>query len=189
MTSRFESAAADTLAALRRASIARQVEWAGAASEPLPVLFKATELGGEAGEVLNVVKKLERERLGWTGSRATVDQLADELADLVICADLLAEAYDIDLGTAIIGKFNATSEARGLATRLSDVELARWRHAKRGTEYVEVGRAKVQASIRQIEDGDTVVVYQSTEGALHAREEGEFEDGRFVRIDGARTHG
>jgi len=92
-----------------------------AAMEDVSLLFRGVELGGEAGEALNVIKKLERERLGWRGSRATPEQLAEELADVVICADLIAMQPDlgIDLGAAVVAKFNATSEARGLKTRIA----------------------------------------------------------------------
>ncbi|OLP56789.1 hypothetical protein BJF92_12005 [Rhizobium rhizosphaerae] len=95
--------------------------------------FRAIELAGEAGEALNVVKKLERERQGWAGSRATLEQLAEELADVVICADLLALAAGIDLAVAVPRKFNATSEKVGLATR------------------IESGRDALRAAYKQLE--------------------------------------
>lgn len=101
---------------LRLANIARQAAWTG--GETVSSLFRATELAGEVGEACNVVKKLERERSGWRGSRATVDDLAAELADVVICADLLALAEGIDLDAAVAAKFNATSEKVGLPQRL-----------------------------------------------------------------------
>ena len=66
----------------------------------------------------NVVKKLERERLGLRGSRATLEDLADELADVVICADLLAKAANINLDEAVARKFNKTSEKYNLPIRL-----------------------------------------------------------------------
>lgn len=104
---------------LRRVSLARQDEWkAGGDSGPVGGLYRANELGGEVGEALNVVKKLEREQRGWRGSRATVEELAAEIADVIICADLLAAEYDIDLSAAVVAKFNATSEKVGLTTRL-----------------------------------------------------------------------
>ena len=107
-----------SLAALRAANLARQKEWC-AGGDPEPDLaFRGIELGGETGEALNVIKKLERERHGWRGSRATKQDLADELADVVICADLAAMAAGIDLAEAVARKFNATSEKIGLATRL-----------------------------------------------------------------------
>jgi NTP pyrophosphatase (non-canonical NTP hydrolase) len=52
----------------------------------LSLAYKGNELAGEAGEACNVIKKLERERLGMPGSRDTVAHLAEELADVIICA-------------------------------------------------------------------------------------------------------
>lgn len=101
---------------LRAANIARQAEWDERGA--ITLAFRGNELGGEAGEVQNVIKKIERERMGIRGSRASVDDLADELADVIICCDLIAMAEGIDLGLAIERKFNATSEKYGLATRL-----------------------------------------------------------------------
>lgn len=105
----------DTFDTLRAANVARQAIWCG---EQVPDLsFRGNELAGETGEVCNVIKKLERERLGWRGSRDTKEHLAEELADVVICADLCAMAAGIDLEAAVEAKFNATSEKVGLPTR------------------------------------------------------------------------
>ncbi len=101
---------------LREANETRQKEWDKDAA--ITGLYRATELGGEVGEALNVVKKLERERLGIAGSRATLAELAAELADVVICADLVAMEYGIRLGEAVQQKFNATSRKVGLKTRI-----------------------------------------------------------------------
>lgn len=101
---------------LRKANIERQAAWC---PEQAPDLsFRGNELAGEVGEVCNVIKKLERERLGWRGSRDTVEHLAEELADVVICADLCALSAGIDLEAAVVAKFNATSEKVGLPHRL-----------------------------------------------------------------------
>jgi NTP pyrophosphatase (non-canonical NTP hydrolase) len=81
---------------------------------PMDVLWCSNELAGETGEVCNVVKKLERERRGIKGSRATAEQLAEELGDVVICASLLANSYGIDLEKAVKDKFNKTSASVGL---------------------------------------------------------------------------
>lgn len=107
-----------TYASLRDANVARDIEWRGDAA-PLTLTFRATELAGETGEACNVIKKLERERLGIPGSRDTLEHLAEELADVVICIDLIAMDLGIDLNKAVSDKFNATSEKVGLATRLS----------------------------------------------------------------------
>ena len=127
-----------TLGDLREATVARQKEWCPDQSEQPDLSFRAMELGGEAGEAaeafetamilaglhrsvgrsLNVAKKIERERHGWRGSRATTQDLAAELADVVICADLMALAAGIDLMGAVRDKFNATTDKAGLTVKL-----------------------------------------------------------------------
>lgn len=105
-----------TLADLRACNVDRQAAWC---PEQVPDLsFRGNELGGEVGEALNVIKKLERERLGWRGSRDTVEHLAEELADVVICADLAALTAGVDLMAAVKAKFDATSQKVGLPHRL-----------------------------------------------------------------------
>jgi NTP pyrophosphatase (non-canonical NTP hydrolase) len=106
------------LKTLRIANAARQKEWDR--GNKIDATYRGCELAGEVGEALNVVKKLERERLGIGGSRDTVEHLADELADVAICLDLLAMQYGIDLDLAVVRKFNATSEKMGLCTRLDE---------------------------------------------------------------------
>lgn len=101
---------------LREANQARQQEWDP--GDKITLTYRATELAGEIGEACNVIKKLERERLGIRGSRGTKEQLAEELADGVICLDLIAMHEGIDLDEAVRNKFNATSEQVGLKTRL-----------------------------------------------------------------------
>ena len=103
-------------ATIRAANIARNIEWAGPVH--LSLSFRGNELAGEVGEACNVIKKLERERLAIAGSRDTVEHLAEELADVIICADLIAMAEGIDLDAAVASKFNATSIKVGLNTRL-----------------------------------------------------------------------
>jgi len=61
---------------------------------------------------------LERQRLGITGSTATLDQLADELADVLICVDLVGMTAGIDLEAALVRKFNPSSEKLGVKTRM-----------------------------------------------------------------------
>jgi NTP pyrophosphatase (non-canonical NTP hydrolase) len=117
---------------LRSANRARQIEWDKEAQ--ITPAYRGNELAGEVGEALeraldlivlaatagklaNTIKKLERERLDIGGSRSTVEQLAEELADIVICTDLVAMSYDIDLEQATRDKFNETSEKVGLKTR------------------------------------------------------------------------
>ena len=84
------------LQGLRRANEERQKEWEGE-SPVLTVAFRANELAGETGEACNILKKLDRERLGLPGSCASIHALTEELADVTICCDLLAQAFDVTL--------------------------------------------------------------------------------------------
>jgi NTP pyrophosphatase (non-canonical NTP hydrolase) len=106
-----------TLGYLQAAHAERQEEWCPDQKPDLS--FRGNEMAGDVGEACNVIKKLERERLGWRGSRATKEQLAEELADVVHTAILCAITAGIDLEAAAIEKFNSTSQKNGLAARIS----------------------------------------------------------------------
>lgn len=106
-----------TMKALREANSTRQAEWDP--SDQITLEFRGNELAGEVGEACNVIKKLARERLGIAGSRDTKEHLAEELADVVICADLIGMTAGINLADAVVHKFNASSEKVGLKTRLA----------------------------------------------------------------------
>lgn len=101
---------------LREANIARDAQWNP--KKLLSLSFRGNELGGEIGEAQNILKKLERERLGLVGSRSTPAALAEELADGHICLDLIAMEFGIDSWKSIVQKFNKTSEERGLSIKL-----------------------------------------------------------------------
>lgn len=103
---------------LREANEARQEEWDTNGS--ITIAYRGNELAGEVGEACNIIKKLERERMGIRGSRSTKEALAEELADVIICADLIAMHEGIDLKKAVAVKFNKTSEANGLIARLNE---------------------------------------------------------------------
>jgi len=92
----------------------RNKEWDP--DQKLTLEFFGCELAGETGEACNIIKKLARERLGVRGSRATLQQLKDELHDVLICVCLVANAANITLDPA--EKFNETSEKLGLSIRL-----------------------------------------------------------------------
>jgi NTP pyrophosphatase (non-canonical NTP hydrolase) len=102
---------------LRAANLARQAEWD--TDGQINLSYRGNELAGEVGEACNIIKKLERERMGIAGSRASLADLAEELADVIICADLIAMQLGIDLNRAVAEKFNKTSEKVGLTTRLA----------------------------------------------------------------------
>ena len=91
-------------------------ELAGEVGEAFERALDVIVLGVSVGKMANVVKKLARERLGLRGSRATTGDLANELADIIICTDLLAMRAGIDLNRAVVEKFNETSHKNGLIT-------------------------------------------------------------------------
>ena len=67
---------------LRDANSRRHIEWAKGGEVSLS--FRGVELGGEAGEVLNEIKKIERSRFGLAGGKTDLDGLREELADVLI---------------------------------------------------------------------------------------------------------
>lgn len=103
---------------LRDANNLRQAHWDPEVK--LTGLFHSNELAEETGEACGVVKKLVRQELGLVGSRKTTSDLADELADVLIVADLLARKYNINLGDAVIRKFNEVSVKLNLKVLISN---------------------------------------------------------------------
>lgn len=82
--------------------------------------FRGNELAGEVGEACNILKKLDRERMGLAGKRASVEDLKEELADIIICVALVAADLDIDIVPEIPKKFNKTSRERGALTTMPE---------------------------------------------------------------------
>ncbi len=76
------------------------------------------EMSAAAGRACNIIKKLERERHGMVGSRATSDDLQVELQQTVFWAYRIAGILGIDLARMIATKFNATSVKYGLTTMM-----------------------------------------------------------------------
>lgn len=112
-----------TFAALRKANAARKIRWHGEADEWSGADW-SNAMCGEAGEAANVVKKLRRHETH-TGTAyntpeivALLPMLAEELADVVTYADLLAHKYGIDLAAAVVAKFNRVSAAQDFPERL-----------------------------------------------------------------------
>jgi len=107
-----------TFQALRQANLARQKFWGydtGFGDWSLSDWAVAT--AGELGEACNIIKKMNRARDGLVGNTESDGDLqaalADELADTIIYLDILAARAGIDLGDAVIAKFNLVSERLG----------------------------------------------------------------------------
>jgi NTP pyrophosphatase (non-canonical NTP hydrolase) len=100
--------------------VARQVEYKVDGEKKVPLLsYWGNALAGEVGEACNIIKKIDRAKLGWKGSPApSVEKLADELADAKIYIALLEADLGIDGDAALERVFNRKSEELGMTTRL-----------------------------------------------------------------------
>jgi NTP pyrophosphatase (non-canonical NTP hydrolase) len=109
---------------LRAVNVTRCARWHPPESSPWTAADWSNAMCGEAGEAANKVKKFRR----WeTGTRNQGDpppaellqEIADEIADTIIYADLLANYFKIDVADAIRSKFNRTSVKMGFPERLA----------------------------------------------------------------------
>lgn len=104
-----------TLKMIREKNLERQKEWDE--GDAITLTYLGNALAGETGEACNIIKKLERERLGLNGTRSSASSLAEEFADVLTYLDLAAAKAGINLDEAYIAKFNAVSEKNGFKTR------------------------------------------------------------------------
>lgn len=98
----------------------------GEVADALQALLLANGMTARFGRAADLVKKLRRRSIGIRGAKdPEVDVLRDEvgkeLADAILYADLLANHLGIDLGEAIIAKFNEVSERQGFSQHISPV--------------------------------------------------------------------
>jgi NTP pyrophosphatase (non-canonical NTP hydrolase) len=81
---------------------------------------------GELGELASEVKMFNRTRDGLIGNKEPLtpaqrtQRMAKEAADVVIYLDLFCAERGIDLGAALVRKFNEVSERNGFPERLGD---------------------------------------------------------------------
>jgi len=74
-------------------------------------------VAGETGELCNVLKKIDRG--DFTLEEANEKEIiANEAADIVCYLDLLCQRAGVDLGTAVVNKFNSISDRIG-----SDIKI------------------------------------------------------------------
>jgi NTP pyrophosphatase (non-canonical NTP hydrolase) len=83
---------------------------------------------GEIGEYANLRKKVER---GDMTLAEALPALSDELADVVIYLDLLASQLGIDLGQAVMSKWNATCDKQAIPLYI-DAEDWHWKEVEGG---------------------------------------------------------
>jgi NTP pyrophosphatase (non-canonical NTP hydrolase) len=129
-----------TFRSLRAQNVSRLARWHGD-DDGWTLADWSNAMCGEAGEAANVVKKIRRtdsvlwDKQQYPGDGASAhavlaslpaaeaaielrQHLANELADVICYADLLAHHAGIDLAAAVAAKFNRVSEAQGFPERL-----------------------------------------------------------------------
>lgn len=106
----------DFLKKLRLANNERAAIWNK--GQKLPASFAFMELAGEVGEVCNAGKKLARLEYGMAGCSEDTSNLKEELGDVLICLDLVAKIFNIDLAEVTRDKFNKTSDKHGFSVKL-----------------------------------------------------------------------
>lgn len=86
----------------------------------VPLSFWGTALAGELGELCNMIKKIERVKMGgidagssYTAASLTKEMIQEEIGGVFIYLDLLASLLDISLEEAAIKTFNDKSETYG----------------------------------------------------------------------------
>ncbi len=112
-----------TFAALRAVNVTRCARWHGPESTPWTAADWSNATCGEAGEMANVIKKIRRHETGAVNEgdpplAKLKEMAAEEIADVVIYADLMANYLGVDLAAAIRAKFNKTSERYKFPERL-----------------------------------------------------------------------
>ena len=71
-------------------------------------------IAGEVGEMCNLIKKRLR------GEPIPDEDVAKEMADVVTYIDLLASKMGVDLGSAVVQKFNEVSRRVGSSVRFAE---------------------------------------------------------------------
>jgi len=116
-----------TFERLRRTNLERSKVWDPTGAEDKTtedeIDFRDLELRGEQGELANKIKKVVRyirDMPGGIAPDAALPEIRDELADIIICVDRVADCFDIDLGKAVPEKFNKTSREKGLTVFMDE---------------------------------------------------------------------
>jgi NTP pyrophosphatase (non-canonical NTP hydrolase) len=109
-----------TFDVFRQANVSRCLKWHPAGIESWSPSDWLTAVAGEFGELASLLKMRNRERDGLPGNKFSPSnkQVADEIADVLTYLDLLAAALGVNLGNAVVEKFNEVSERVGFPDRL-----------------------------------------------------------------------
>lgn len=104
---------------LRSANLVRVPHFGCGGLHDWSVAERGNELAGETGELCNVLKKIKRaQSRGEEVPAGLLMHAAEELGDVIICADLIAAQLGIDLERSAADKFNRTSRKIDSPVRL-----------------------------------------------------------------------
>lgn len=115
------------IADISKTNRARCARW-HAGGEEWTAADWAVALAGETGELCNMVKKVRRHETGVVHDKTynTPDMptimanIKDEIADVFLYLDLLADHFGLELMDCIAPKFNRVSAIQGFPERLPD---------------------------------------------------------------------
>lgn len=108
---------------LSRINRARCVRW-HSEGEPWGAADWSNALAGEVGELCNVIKKIRRHETGVPQSYNTppmaelIPMLSDEIADVFLYLDLVADHFGLSLYECIKPKFDRVSAAQDFPERM-----------------------------------------------------------------------
>ena len=114
----------DSIARIGAINLERSRRWHGGGLDGWSLSDWFTALAGEMGEAGNVIKKLNRLRDALPGNKNDLDEnnltrmLGEELADVYLYLDLLAQRAGLDLGAEVRAKFNRKSAELQFPERL-----------------------------------------------------------------------
>lgn len=115
---------------LRAANVARCEKWHPAGIGSWSPSDWMVALAGEVGELAGEVKMHNRDRDGLAGNKEQITEterlhrMGNEAADVAIYLDLFCAERGIDLGAAIVRKFNEVSVRVGFPDRLNVAALS-----------------------------------------------------------------
>jgi len=98
------------------------VATAGESGELVEVLLLYSLMSMALGKAQNIIKKMRRHDFDAIAAKSEV---SDELADVTIYLDMLADSLGIDLGEATIHKWNKKSEQLGIPLTLTETSVVR----------------------------------------------------------------
>lgn len=89
-----------TFATLRAANATRPLT--AAAERDQELCYRGNELAGETGKVCDAIKRIRDQRQ--EAAAASIHELVEALANVVVCVDAIAHHAGIDLGAAVAAK-------------------------------------------------------------------------------------